>query len=432
MDIEQLSLFDDYQKENLSQYVFSPGKLNEMFNLSLKMSCTKIYKLLDDELWFERHKLAVLNDTEIFSDGFISQFPNKVEANKFYLEKLKQIELIKSAVIVDEEIAKRNDVVYVEYHNDFNFTRCLYKVDEKDRAISYAPIWYSGISGYSHSYPSYYREMSTEEKILFCCEKLEEIKEQIISNLDDKPGIYYIDIEIYQNYLSELKSLNYYNLEYFQKQLSEEFLESELNQYQQKEIKGEKNMNWNVKEEVLEEVGYNGMTLKKASRKLRDDKDVVMTAVSTDGVALRYASNRLTRERDIVLAAVTNNGFALSYASYTFMDDKEIVMTAVQHAGTVLYLASEELKKDKDIVIAAVNDCPISLQYADKQLRNDEEVVLFAAYKDPDILMFVEISNETQIAVRQKLNELSNQDNLETYEDTEDYDEEDDEGMEME
>lgn len=78
----------------------------------------------------------------------------------------------------------------------------------------------------------------------------------------------------------------------------------------------------------------------------RDDFDVVMAAVSQNGLALRYASARLKNQRDIVLAAVSQVGLALYHASVALQGERDIVMAAVSQLPAALMYASTELQNE--------------------------------------------------------------------------------------
>ena len=50
----------------------------------------------------------------------------------------------------------------------------------------------------------------------------------------------------------------------------------------------------------------------------------MLEVVSKSGSSLRFASNRLKDDRDVVLAALRNNPFAFVYASERLQKDKEL------------------------------------------------------------------------------------------------------------
>ena len=61
-----------------------------------------------------------------------------------------------------------------------------------------------------------------------------------------------------------------------------------------------KNINWNNKEEVLEEVKKDGSKLILASKELKNDFDVVMEAIKNFSWCIEDAGGRARDNRDII------------------------------------------------------------------------------------------------------------------------------------
>ena len=139
----------------------------------------------------------------------------------------------------------------------------------------------------------------------------------------------------------------------------------------------------NHKTLVLAAVKNNGLDVKYASAKMRDDRDVMMQAVRQNGLALRYASSRLKDDRKLVQMAVTNNSSALQFAGARSRDDTAVVRIAVQRTNYIdsnaLQYASNRLKSDKQIVLLALRqENSDALQFADDSLKHDRQVILAA------------------------------------------------------
>jgi hypothetical protein len=77
-----------------------------------------------------------------------------------------------------------------------------------------------------------------------------------------------------------------------------------------------------------------------------NNHEIVLAAMQSDGLGLKYASERLKDDHGIVLAAVQCNRPALQHASKRLKDDRAIVVAGVAGDFTALQWASERLKRD--------------------------------------------------------------------------------------
>ena len=120
-----------------------------------------------------------------------------------------------------------------------------------------------------------------------------------------------------------------------------------------------------------------------------------------DGLSLKYASKRLRNDRDVVITAINENPLALEYASNNLKNDKIIIWNVVESNGLLLHLASEELRNDKDIVLPAVKQNGLALKYASKifnksslkgyyhDLQFDMDIVIEAVKNNGHSLIYV-------------------------------------------
>ena len=89
-----------------------------------------------------------------------------------------------------------------------------------------------------------------------------------------------------------------------------------------------------------------------------NDKRVLQATVAHDGLALRFASPRLRDDADLVRMAMVKNVYALKFASPRLQDDAHIVRAAVAKDGWALVFASPRLRDDAHIVRAAHRNLP--------------------------------------------------------------------------
>ncbi|EFC43801.1 predicted protein [Naegleria gruberi] len=166
-----------------------------------------------------------------------------------------------------------------------------------------------------------------------------------------------------------------------------------------------------------------GFSLKYASDRLRDDKEVVMEAVS-NGYELFNVSDRLKSDKDVVLKAqqtfekayllapqhlkydfdikaaryefntrgiakchdrnqilrlIETKGYLFSYAKPKFKNDKEIILKFIEiNAWQAVENASPQLKDDSDIIRKSVENCGLTIRLASERLKNNKEIALIA------------------------------------------------------
>lgn len=133
--------------------------------------------------------------------------------------------------------------------------------------------------------------------------------------------------------------------------------------------------------DVLEIVQILRQGLGKASRAMREDKDVVMAAVQKNCWDFKYAAEELKADKDVALTAVREMGSLLQYVPEKLRGDKEVVLTACRNPRALQY-ASPSMKADKDCIIAAMQ----GFQDYDDLAKLCKEVPA-AAMEDRDLAM---------------------------------------------
>lgn len=146
-------------------------------------------------------------------------------------------------------------------------------------------------------------------------------------------------------------------------------------QYASESLKRDQNL-------VLAAILQNAAALQYADESLRRNRAIVLAAIRVDGLALQYAHECLRSSRDVVLAALKQNGLALQYASEELRADREIVLAAVRQRGTALHFAAESLKQDREMILAAVSQDSSYLSNLDDSFKQDREIILAAAKRN--------------------------------------------------
>lgn len=134
----------------------------------------------------------------------------------------------------------------------------------------------------------------------------------------------------------------------------------------------------------------------------RDDKEVILAAVSNNGLLLKYASPRLRNNPKIVEAAVRSHGEAFKFASNEIRNNKFSVIRFMAISPLVFNTLPDKIKQDPEIAYDALN---MSSQRTDSnfiELSNNEDLIMNAMLYRPDAYKFasVDVMKTTRVAER--------------------------------
>ena len=107
------------------------------------------------------------------------------------------------------------------------------------------------------------------------------------------------------------------------------------------------------RQQVIDEVGFDGMALEFASEALRNDEEVVFAAVEENGLCVCFGGDAEQPDRRFRRCESEWTGSA--FASEGVRNDRTVVLAAVNQNGLALQFASEGMRDDDDVVVAAVN-----------------------------------------------------------------------------
>lgn len=121
----------------------------------------------------------------------------------------------------------------------------------------------------------------------------------------------------------------------------------------------------NDKEVVTVALNSIGDVLEYASEELRNTKEIVLLAIQNSKFSdpTMYASEEIRNDKDFMLL-VLKHGISLKNASERLRDDKDVVMVAVGKYGFELEYASERLRKDKEVIQCALDSNKDAIEYA--------------------------------------------------------------------
>lgn len=108
---------------------------------------------------------------------------------------------------------------------------------------------------------------------------------------------------------------------------------------------------------VMKAVNDNGLCLKYASDRMKNDESIVYAAVSdreSGGMALMYASQRLRDKLPIVKRAVMKLGGAYEFAGPNLQGSREFVELCLKTGGATMYDVPEKYREDREMVKIAV------------------------------------------------------------------------------
>lgn len=158
---------------------------------------------------------------------------------------------------------------------------------------------------------------------------------------------------------------------------------------------------------VLVAVARDGLSIRHAAPRLRDDPLVAWTAVNQCATSLKYTGSRARSDPFIVHTAVSHWPSALKYASKPLQERLDIVTAAARRDGFMLNILGQigsPLAQHRLVAIAAVSHAGLALKYASPMLRTDPEVVLEAVSSNGHALQFAspelrDCANVVQVAV---------------------------------
>ena len=84
-----------------------------------------------------------------------------------------------------------------------------------------------------------------------------------------------------------------------------------------------------------------------------------MEAVKQEGVALRFASIKLRNDREVVKCAIKQNGSALKYASVKLMNDDSIAALALKQNGLALTYVRSGVRFNPKLVLLLLSKADI-------------------------------------------------------------------------
>lgn len=115
---------------------------------------------------------------------------------------------------------------------------------------------------------------------------------------------------------------------------------------------------------------------------MRDDEDVIMAGIKVNGLVIRHASMRLRDNPAIGLVAVAVNSKAIKYLSEELRGLREIVATAIENdrnGYNVVKYVAKKFHEDWDLMVRAVTNHPGSVWWLkDGVLENREMAVAYA------------------------------------------------------
>jgi len=161
------------------------------------------------------------------------------------------------------------------------------------------------------------------------------------------------------------------------------------------------------KEEWIERIKSESISLATAPADICADIDVIRAAVTRDGMELQYASNILKNNKDIVIVAVRQNGLALNHVSIEITHNNiDICIAAVAQNATAIKMAPRNvrnrLREDRDIVMQLITISPHRLvDTVHPSFRNDRNFIREAIAQNSEILQYAsdELRNDKNFII---------------------------------
>ena len=123
-------------------------------------------------------------------------------------------------------------------------------------------------------------------------------------------------------------------------------------------------------------------------------KDFALSIVRLNGMALKYACLKLRNDRDVVVAAVTQNSDALKFASAHLQADDEVTEAAARSASQILSAEDQKKLKTNESIATAIVEHWVSFRHAPKSIRNNDKFAMAAIVADGGSLEFASNSQK--------------------------------------
>ena len=104
----------------------------------------------------------------------------------------------------------------------------------------------------------------------------------------------------------------------------------------------------------------------------------MLATIKADPDCFQYINNTMRQNREVVQIAVQANGLSLKHALDKHRDDIEIVELAVKQNVFALQAASQRLRGDRKLVLRCIEQQPSTLRFASPELQNDPDICEFA------------------------------------------------------
>jgi hypothetical protein len=134
----------------------------------------------------------------------------------------------------------------------------------------------------------------------------------------------------------------------------------------------------NQKKYVLAFVKANGLNLKFASNKLKDDYEVISAAGLQNPLSAEFFGPKHRNNKELALRLCEINGFSIQHFSDDLKDDEEVVSAAGQQNPLSAKFFGQKQRNNKDLALRLCEKNRLSIQHFSDNLKDDEEVGLAA------------------------------------------------------
>jgi hypothetical protein len=137
---------------------------------------------------------------------------------------------------------------------------------------------------------------------------------------------------------------------------------------------------------------------KYANKWIRRDVQIAFQVFSRDGLQLRHASARLKQNVKCVMTAVLQNSMAMRYAHKTLLNHAEIAWCiATRKNSNGIQFMDIDIRKNKDIMLACIQTTPSTYEFVHTSLSQNQSFQIESMKQSPASISFMHIQDYTNV-----------------------------------
>lgn len=137
----------------------------------------------------------------------------------------------------------------------------------------------------------------------------------------------------------------------------------------------------NDREFMKEAIKIDGYNIKFAAHHIRNDREILLSAIKQrlSGKILKCVEQHFWNDDELIIEAIKWDGMSLKYASDKLKNNREIIKMAINSLAPSFKFASEHIRyNDMELIILAIKKYGVNIRYTSEKLKNNREMVRLA------------------------------------------------------